>query len=148
MGYGGGVLPSKMSEDVLTNPESADCLIPMGITSENVAKQYKISRDVQDTFAANSFAKASAAQKAGKFKEEIVPVKVSLSIAAHRNQLMIRSNGQTPRPKKKRRSLLIPMMESGRVSPRSHCPNSNPPFRRMGRRTLEMPLRCLTVRPV
>ncbi|KAK4538895.1 hypothetical protein RGQ29_032224 [Quercus rubra] len=76
MGYGGGVLPSKMSEDVLTNPESADCLIPMGITSENVAKQYKISRDVQDTFAANSFAKASAAQKAGKFKEEIVPVKV------------------------------------------------------------------------
>ncbi|EAL23336.1 hypothetical protein CNBA4520 [Cryptococcus deneoformans B-3501A] len=74
--YGAGVLPEKMSEEILSNPESADCLTPMGITSENVAKQYNISRDVQDTFAANSFGKAAAAQKAGKFKEEIVPVKV------------------------------------------------------------------------
>ncbi|KIS00576.1 acetyl-CoA acyltransferase [Cryptococcus deuterogattii 2001/935-1] len=74
--YGAGVLPEKMSEEVLSNPEAADCLTPMGITSENVAKQYNISRDVQDTFAANSFGKAAAAQKAGKFKEEIVPVKV------------------------------------------------------------------------
>lgn len=75
--YGAGVLPEKMSEEVLSNPEAADCLIPMGITSENVAKQYNISRDVQDTFAANSFGKAAVAQKAGKFKEEIVPVKVN-----------------------------------------------------------------------
>ncbi|KIR35530.1 acetyl-CoA acyltransferase [Cryptococcus deuterogattii MMRL2647] len=74
--YGAGVLPEKMSDEVLSNPEAADCLTPMGITSENVAKQYNISRDVQDTFAANSFGKAAAAQKAGKFKEEIVPVKV------------------------------------------------------------------------
>ncbi|KAE8541243.1 hypothetical protein D1P53_002600 [Cryptococcus gattii VGV] len=74
--YGAGVLPEKMSEEVLSNPEAADCLTPMGITSENVAKQYNISRDVQDTFAANSFGKAAAAQKAGKFKEEIIPVKV------------------------------------------------------------------------
>jgi len=74
--YGAGVLPSKMSDAVLSNPESADCLIPMGITSENVAKQYSIPRDIQDTFAANSFAKAADAQKLGKFKEEIVPVKV------------------------------------------------------------------------
>lgn len=76
--YGAGVLPEKMSDEVLSNPEAADCLTPMGITSENVAKQYNISRDVQDTFAANSFGKAAAAQKAGKFKEEIVPVKVNL----------------------------------------------------------------------
>lgn len=74
--YGAGVLPERMSDTILSNPESADCLVPMGITSENVAKQYGISRDVQDTFAANSFGKAAAAQKAGKFKEEIVPVKV------------------------------------------------------------------------
>ncbi len=77
--YGAGVLPHKMSDKILANPESADCLIPMGITSENVAKQYSISRDTQDTFAANSFAKAAEAQKLGKFKEEIVPVKVSFS---------------------------------------------------------------------
>ena len=80
--YGAGVLPERMSDAVLSNPESSDCLIPMGITSENVAKQYNISRDVQDTFAANSFAKAAAAQKAGKFKEEIVPVRVGLPLLA------------------------------------------------------------------
>lgn len=78
--YGAGVMPEKMSDAVLSNPESADCLIPMGITSENVAKQYNVSRDVQDTFAANSFGKAAEAQKLGKFKEEIVPVKVGPSI--------------------------------------------------------------------
>jgi acetyl-CoA acyltransferase 1 len=46
----------------------------MGITSENVAKQFNVTREVQDAFAAKSFAKASAAQKAGYFKSEIVPV--------------------------------------------------------------------------
>jgi acetyl-CoA acyltransferase 1 len=76
--YGAGVMPPRISDDVLANPESSDCLIPMGLTSENVANQYKISRDTQDAFAANSFAKAAAAQAAGKFKEEIVPVKVGL----------------------------------------------------------------------
>ncbi|TXT06044.1 hypothetical protein VHUM_03517 [Vanrija humicola] len=74
--YGAATLPSKISEDVLAVPEAADCLIPMGITSENVAEQYKIPRSVQDEFAAKSFQKAEAAQKAGKFKSEIVPVKV------------------------------------------------------------------------
>ncbi|KAJ9100915.1 3-ketoacyl-CoA thiolase with broad chain length specificity [Naganishia adeliensis] len=74
MGYGAGVMPPSFSEKVLANQEAADCLIPMGITSENVAEQYKISRQVQDEFAANSYAKALTAQKLGKFKEEIVPV--------------------------------------------------------------------------
>lgn len=75
--YGAGVLPERMSDNVLSNPESSDCLVPMGITSENVAKAYNISRDVQDDFAAKSFAKAAEAQKLDKFKEEIVPVRVS-----------------------------------------------------------------------
>ena len=48
----------------------------MGITSENVAAEYGITRQEQDEFAAKSFNKAFAAQKAGKFKEEIVPVKI------------------------------------------------------------------------
>lgn len=47
----------------------------MGITSENVAAEYGLTRQEQDEFAAKSFAKAAAAQKAGKFKDEIVPVK-------------------------------------------------------------------------
>ena len=74
--YGAGVLPERMSDVILSNPEAADCLLPMGITSENVAKQYNVSRDTQDTFAANSFAKAAEAQRLGKFKDQIVPVKV------------------------------------------------------------------------
>jgi acetyl-CoA C-acetyltransferase len=46
----------------------------MGITAENVAKQYGISRDAQDALALASQQKAAAAQDAGKFKDEIVPV--------------------------------------------------------------------------
>ena len=48
----------------------------MGITAENVAKQYGISRGQQDEFAAVSQQQAEAAQKAGKFKDEIVPVEI------------------------------------------------------------------------
>jgi len=48
----------------------------MGITAENVAKQYSISRSQQDEFAAASQQKAEAAQKAGKFKDEITPVEI------------------------------------------------------------------------
>ncbi len=44
----------------------------MGITAENVAKQFQITRDDQDTFALASQNKAEAAQKAGRFKDEIV----------------------------------------------------------------------------
>ncbi|GMB83190.1 acetyl-CoA C-acetyltransferase [Shinella zoogloeoides] len=45
----------------------------MGITAENVAKQWQLSRDEQDTFAVASQNKAEAAQKEGRFKDEIVP---------------------------------------------------------------------------
>ena len=48
----------------------------MGVTAENVAKQYQITREQQDAFANASQQKASAAQKAGRFKDEIVPVSV------------------------------------------------------------------------
>ena len=48
----------------------------MGITAENVAKQYGVSRAQQDEFAAASQQKAEAAQKAGKFNDEIVPVEI------------------------------------------------------------------------
>lgn len=48
----------------------------MGITAENIAEQFKIGRTEQDEFAANSQQKAAAAQKAGKFKDEIIPLTV------------------------------------------------------------------------
>ncbi len=49
----------------------------MGNTAENVAKQWQITRTQQDEFAVGSQQKAEAAQKAGKFKSQIVPVKIA-----------------------------------------------------------------------
>jgi acetyl-CoA C-acetyltransferase len=48
----------------------------MGNTAENVARQWQITRDEQDKFAVASQNKAEAARKAGKFKDEIVPVTI------------------------------------------------------------------------
>src|SRR5438477_8877891 len=48
----------------------------MGNTAENVARQYQITRAQQDEFAVASQNKAEAAQKAGRFKDEIVPVTI------------------------------------------------------------------------
>ncbi|WGG50347.1 acetyl-CoA C-acetyltransferase [Rugamonas sp. DEMB1] len=48
----------------------------MGVTAENVAKKYEISRTEQDEFALQSQLKAEAAQKAGKFKDEILPLEI------------------------------------------------------------------------
>ena len=49
----------------------------MGITAENVAKKYGITREQQDALALGSQMKASAAQEAGRFKDEIVPVSIA-----------------------------------------------------------------------
>jgi acetyl-CoA C-acetyltransferase len=48
----------------------------MGVTAENVAKKYEVSREAQDQFALASQQKAEAAQKAGKFKDEIIPLEI------------------------------------------------------------------------
>jgi len=48
----------------------------MGVTAENIAKKYEVSRRDQDEFAAASQQKAEAAQKAGRFKAEIAPIEI------------------------------------------------------------------------
>ncbi len=62
------------------SPVLAETLIetytPMGITAENVAQRYNISREDQDKFGLASQEKAAAATKEGRFKDEIVPLKV------------------------------------------------------------------------
>jgi acetyl-CoA C-acetyltransferase len=69
------------------NLELVDCMIKdglwdifngyhMGVTAENVARQWQITREEQDKFATASQNKAEAAKKAGKFKDEIAPVTV------------------------------------------------------------------------
>ncbi len=63
---------------IVPNPDLAetfpDAYIGMGHTAENVANRYGISRDEQDEWAVTSHARAAAAIKAGRFKEQIVPV--------------------------------------------------------------------------
>ncbi|KAK2473192.1 hypothetical protein H9L39_15367 [Fusarium oxysporum f. sp. albedinis] len=54
--------------------DALDCILPMDITSENVAERYGISREDQDTFAVNSHLKAAEARAFGLFSDEIVPV--------------------------------------------------------------------------
>ncbi|KIF82079.1 acetyl-CoA C-acetyltransferase [Noviherbaspirillum autotrophicum] len=49
----------------------------MGVTAENVAKKYDVSRQEQDEFSVASQNKAEAAQKAGKFKDEILPLEIA-----------------------------------------------------------------------
>ncbi|KAF8344526.1 thiolase, partial [Amanita rubescens] len=50
----------------------------MGITSENVAKDFGITRESQDRFAVSSFQKTVVVLKAGKFRAEIVPIKTKI----------------------------------------------------------------------
>ena len=70
----GEAVPPFSQEAVAACPLASDCLIPMGITSENVAEAHKISRQLQDEFAARSHALAAQAQQQGRFHAEIVPV--------------------------------------------------------------------------
>lgn len=70
---GNGQMIDTMQHDGLTDAFSNDA---MGITAENIADQYGISREAQDEFAAASQIKAVAAKEADRFAEEIVPVTI------------------------------------------------------------------------
>ncbi|KAF8942640.1 hypothetical protein BGZ47_006291 [Haplosporangium gracile] len=74
--YGSKSMPSRISPEIKAAPGAADVFFPMGITSENVASQFSISRHDQDQFAVESHEKALRAQELGLFNAEIVPVKV------------------------------------------------------------------------
>src|SRR6202012_4316279 len=79
---------------VIPNPkiakEHADWYWNMGLTAEEVAKVYKVSREDQDVFSYNSHQKAIAAIKAGKFKDEIVPVKITETFLDEKDKLKTR----------------------------------------------------------
>ncbi|CDO99410.1 unnamed protein product [Coffea canephora] len=54
--------------------EAQNCLLPMGVTSENVAHRFNVTRQEQDQAAVESHKKAAAATASGRFKDEIIPV--------------------------------------------------------------------------
>jgi len=57
-----------------------DIYIPMGLTAEIVAERYKVSREKQDEMALASQQRTAAAQKSGKFKDEITPMTVTMEV--------------------------------------------------------------------
>lgn len=67
--------PSKFAEEIFENETARNCLIPMGITSDNIATKYGLNRKVLEEFAVHSHQKAALAQSKGNFKSEIVPIK-------------------------------------------------------------------------
>jgi acetyl-CoA acyltransferase 1 len=73
MAWDGSVNPR-----VKTMAQAQDCLLPMGITSENVSQRFGVTRKEQDQAAVDSHRKAAAATASGKFKDEIVPVKTKI----------------------------------------------------------------------
>jgi len=97
MGYGAGALgkTNPKSDDV---PLAADCNLPMGVTSENVAKKFGIGREKQDLFAAESYKRAVAAQAAGKFKSEIIPVKTTIEDKDGNEKEIVVEKDEGPQP--------------------------------------------------
>ncbi|KAK5135650.1 hypothetical protein LTR08_004951 [Meristemomyces frigidus] len=80
MSTGGDRLTRPFVDDIVHSgtQDAADCLMPMGQTSENVGKDFNITREQQDLYAAESFRRAEAAQKAGWFDDEITPITVKV----------------------------------------------------------------------
>ncbi|KAI7827352.1 thiolase [Kickxella alabastrina] len=73
------LLPDTINDEVMEAPQVADCIIPMGLTSENVSAEFGIPRSKQDAFAALSHQRAARAQKLGHFNEEIYPVRTKIA---------------------------------------------------------------------
>jgi len=92
-----GVDLSKFSSKIPDNAGAASCLMPMGITSENVAEAYKISKEQQNSLAVNSHKKAVAAQKQGLFAEEIVPVTTKIKDKSGKETEVVVSADEGPR---------------------------------------------------
>ncbi|KAK7548680.1 Thiolase, N-terminal domain-containing protein [Phyllosticta citricarpa] len=76
MSAGGDQLERPFFDEILKEQEAQDAMQPMGQTSENVGKDFNISREEQDRYAVESYRRAEVAQKAGLFDEEISPITV------------------------------------------------------------------------
>ncbi|XP_060676391.1 3-ketoacyl CoA thiolase 1, peroxisomal isoform X2 [Ziziphus jujuba] len=72
----GTVTPASQKIDIFE--QARDCLLPMGMTSENVAERYGVTRQEQDQAAVESHRRAAAARASGKFKDEIIPVSTKI----------------------------------------------------------------------
>ena len=74
---------NKVSPNPWLMDHNPDAYLNMGLTAENVAREYGITREQADEFSLASHKKALAAIAAGKFKDEIVPVEVTMTVVAN-----------------------------------------------------------------
>jgi acetyl-CoA acyltransferase len=74
---------NKVSPNPWLMDHNPDAYLSMGLTAENVARKYGIKREEADEFSLASHHKALAAIAAGKFKDEIVPVEVKMTVVAN-----------------------------------------------------------------
>lgn len=89
----GGNKPSANPELFDRYPEA---YTTMGITAENVAERFNVTREAQDQFAYESHQKALAAQRAGKFAQEIIPVETTVIHDSGVQQIVV-SEDENPR---------------------------------------------------
>ncbi len=77
------------SNKFMANPTLAQeypaVYISMGLTAENLARQFEVTREEQDAFAKRSHQRAAAAQDAGKFDDEIAPLEVEITLGEGKN---------------------------------------------------------------
>lgn len=85
-------------EIVKKHEEAKQCTIPMGITSENVAAKYGITREEQDAFAAESQSRALKAQEKGYFTKEIVPVQTQVQDSNGKKKRIVVERDEGIRP--------------------------------------------------
>jgi len=117
MTAGGGVSKGAKAEPppldldtIFKNKLAADSLVPMGITSENVAERYGITRAEQDLFAAESHERAIAATDSGHFAKEIVPVAVTID---GKTTLVTKDDGPRPGSTPEKLGKLKPAFKEG-----------------------------------
>ncbi|CAK9078891.1 3-ketoacyl-CoA thiolase B [Durusdinium trenchii] len=90
-------LPPMNLNEIFQNPGASASLTAMGMTSENVAEEFKITREEQDALAVDSHKKSLAAQAAGKFQKEIVPVTVTVEDAEGNEKEVVVDKDEGPR---------------------------------------------------
>jgi acetyl-CoA C-acetyltransferase len=108
--------PEDQHEQLQGNDGRPDAFIAMGLTAENVAQRYGVSREQQDEYAQRSQERAVAAQQAGIFDREIVPVSVNGTVVSA-------DDGPRPSSTLEKLAALPPAFkEGGTVTAGNSCP--------------------------
>ncbi|CAA9245170.1 MAG: 3-ketoacyl-CoA thiolase @ Acetyl-CoA acetyltransferase [uncultured Acidimicrobiales bacterium] len=115
-----GIGPGGLNPKLLGKGAFPNVYIPMGMTAENVAVKYKVSREDQDAFAALSQQRAVAAQEAGVFDNEITPV------TKEDGTVVSKDDGPRPGTTKEKLAQLVPVFkkpeDGGTVTAGNACP--------------------------